>query len=218
MFVIMKAFCESPNGCQLEYLNFECTMENGSGDVEMKNLLAKTFVLLLSPSTKLRELVLSENKLGDNFVKVFVIGLKHNMRLEKLYLNGNDITSVGAMALATVLYYNRSLRYLSLSDNSIGDDGMIAISTALRYHPSIQGLSLSDNDMAVNDMTVNEIRTLTHLNSSQNSVGNVGTIVKALCEGPNDCRLENLNLDSSMKMDSYKVEMKKRLAEKFVLI
>jgi Ran GTPase-activating protein (RanGAP) involved in mRNA processing and transport len=37
-YAIVKALSESPNGCQLEYLNLQCTMENDSGDVEMKKV------------------------------------------------------------------------------------------------------------------------------------------------------------------------------------
>jgi Leucine Rich repeat len=144
----VKALSESPKGCQLEYLNLECTMANDSSKVQMKKRLAEKFILLLqSPSTKLRELDLSNNKLGDDFVTIFVNGLKHNVRLEELYLYNNDITSVGAKALATVLYYNRTLTHLYLKNNSIGDDGAISISTALRYHPKMEYLDSRGNFM-----------------------------------------------------------------------
>jgi Ran GTPase-activating protein (RanGAP) involved in mRNA processing and transport len=147
-YAIVNALCENPNGCQIEYLGLCETMENDSGDVEMKKRLAEKFVLLLqSPYTKLRELDLSSNKLGDDFVTIFVTGLKHNVRLEELYLYHNDITGVGAKALATVLYCNRMLTHLNLSNNSIGDDGAMAVSTALRYHPSIEVLNFTYNDM-----------------------------------------------------------------------
>jgi Ran GTPase-activating protein (RanGAP) involved in mRNA processing and transport len=145
-YAIVKALSENLNDCHLESLNICQTMNNDSGDVEMKKVLADKFVLLLeSPYTKLKCLNLSHNKLGEDFVTVFVTGLKHNVRLEQLYLSGNDITSMGGTALANVLYYNQTLTCLDLKNNSMGDDGAIAISIALRYHPKMGSLDFVGN-------------------------------------------------------------------------
>jgi hypothetical protein len=86
-YAVVTALCDNPNGCQLECLDLCGSMQKDSGDVEMKNLLAEKFVLLLQlTNTKLRHIDLANNKFGDDFVTMFVAGLKHNLSLERLDL------------------------------------------------------------------------------------------------------------------------------------
>uniref|UniRef100_A0A672KD30 Uncharacterized protein n=1 Tax=Sinocyclocheilus grahami TaxID=75366 RepID=A0A672KD30_SINGR len=89
---------------------------------------------LRSNPSQLRELDLTENKVGDAGVKLISDALKDpRCELEKLRLSDCRVTSKGCAALSSALRSNSSqLRELRLSENYVGDRGLTLISDALK--------------------------------------------------------------------------------------
>ncbi|KAI4884410.1 hypothetical protein NFI96_013783 [Prochilodus magdalenae] len=82
--------------------------------------------VLISESSRLRKLHISQNKIGDSGVKLLTDGLKNPLcKLESLRLRECNITTESCAALASALKSNPShLRELHLSKNNIGDSGV----------------------------------------------------------------------------------------------
>uniref|UniRef100_A0A8C2H1C1 Uncharacterized protein n=1 Tax=Cyprinus carpio TaxID=7962 RepID=A0A8C2H1C1_CYPCA len=78
--------------------------------------------VLTSKSSQLRELDLSENKLGDLGLKLLCDALlSPHCKLENLTINDCGVTVEGCAALASVMKSNLShLKYLDLSNNQLG--------------------------------------------------------------------------------------------------
>uniref|UniRef100_A0A673K4M3 NACHT LRR and PYD domain-containing protein n=1 Tax=Sinocyclocheilus rhinocerous TaxID=307959 RepID=A0A673K4M3_9TELE len=88
---------------------------------------------LRSDSSQLRELNLSEIKLGDSGVKQLSAGLENlHCKLEILWLRNCGVTDKGCAALASALSLNPShLRKLDLSMNELGNSGVNLLSAGL---------------------------------------------------------------------------------------
>uniref|UniRef100_A0A8C2HIQ8 Uncharacterized protein n=1 Tax=Cyprinus carpio TaxID=7962 RepID=A0A8C2HIQ8_CYPCA len=77
----------------------------------------------------LRELDLSENKLGDSVKLLSDVLQNPHCKLEKLRLRDCGVTDEGCAALGSALRSNPShLRELDLSENELGDSGVKLLS------------------------------------------------------------------------------------------
>ncbi|ROL53218.1 Ribonuclease inhibitor [Anabarilius grahami] len=94
-------------------------------DIPGEGCAALASALRSNPS-HLRELDLSENKLGDRGVNLLSDGLKNPYcKLEILRLSYCGVTYEGCAALASALRSNSShLRELDLTGNNLGDRGV----------------------------------------------------------------------------------------------
>ncbi|KAL1273501.1 hypothetical protein QQF64_029363, partial [Cirrhinus molitorella] len=132
---------------------------------------------LRSNPSHLRQLDLSENKLGDSVKLLSDVLQNPHCKLEKLWLSYCGVTDEGCAALASALRSNPShLRQLNLSMNKLGDsvkllsdvlqnphckleklelrycgvtdEGCVALASALRSNPShLRQLDLSENKL-----------------------------------------------------------------------
>ncbi|XP_048024749.1 NACHT, LRR and PYD domains-containing protein 3-like isoform X6 [Megalobrama amblycephala] len=137
---------------------------------------ALTSALRSNPS-HLRELNLSENKIGKSVNLLSDVLQDHHCKLEKLWLSYCGVTDEGCAALTSALRSNPShLRELNLSENKIGksvnllsdvlkdphckleklwmrncdltDEGCAALTSALRSNPShLRELDLTENNL-----------------------------------------------------------------------
>ncbi|KAL7883858.1 hypothetical protein SRHO_G00015160 [Serrasalmus rhombeus] len=110
--------------------------ESRSADLSFCNLTNQSCVALasvLNSESYLRELDLSDNKLGDSGVKLLCAALENHLcKLETLRLKGCNISEVGCAALTSALKLNPShLRELNLSGNKLGDSGVKLLSAGL---------------------------------------------------------------------------------------
>uniref|UniRef100_A0A8C1RBI5 NACHT domain-containing protein n=1 Tax=Cyprinus carpio TaxID=7962 RepID=A0A8C1RBI5_CYPCA len=159
---------------------------------------ALTSALRSNPS-HLRELGLSENKLGDSGVKCLCAGLEDpHCKLEKLWLRYCGVTDEGCAAVTSALRSNPShLKELDLSLNKI--DAVNLFSYVLQNpHCKLEKLGLSDCGITdegcaalASALRSNPLH-LRELDLSGNKLGDLG--VKCLCAGLEDpnCKLEIL--------------------------
>ncbi|KAM9309027.1 protein NLRC3-like isoform 2-T2 [Pholidichthys leucotaenia] len=102
--------------------------------------------VLSSPSSSLRHLDLSNNKLKDSGVKILSDGLKNlNCKLESLSLSVFQVSEEDCEALSSLLSSpSSSLRHLDLSNNDLKDSGVKILSDGLKnLHCKLESLSLS---------------------------------------------------------------------------
>ena len=140
-------------------------------------------------STRLRELDLFENALGDAGAIALADGVRHATRLEQLWLGRNGIGAEGGSAIADAIAARPSLRFVSLRDNRIGAAGCAALARAL----SVTGSGLNTLDLSANeldDAALGELaamlrtsESLTELNCTRNVVfgaAAVGSLAESL--------------------------------------
>nr|AAP92143.1 leucine-rich repeat protein N4C [synthetic construct] len=180
-------------GTRLENLDLN---ESDLTEAGLKDLAS---VLRSNPS--LRELTLSNNKLGDAGVRLLLQGLLDpGTRLEKLDLDQTDLTEAGMKDLASVLRSNPSLRELSLSSNKLGDAGVrLLLQGLLDPGTRLEKLDLNQNDLTEADLkdlasVLRSNPSLRELSLSNNKLGDAG--VRLLLQGLLDpgTRLEQLVL------------------------
>ena len=112
--------------------------------------------LLRSPHTRLCDLCLSMNALGDAGVTVLANGLAANSSLQRLDLSGNLVGTAGAYALARALTSQRALTTLSLADNAlVGEEGGKAARQIIASGVSLRSLWLGGNHFKGQDAVRN---------------------------------------------------------------
>jgi NLR family CARD domain-containing protein 3 len=101
-------------------------------------------------SSKLQQLELNMNNIGDKGVAALAGALKTNSTLKGLWLARNNIGVEGATAMAEALTCNSKLQglwFLSLSHNIIRDKGAKVLAKALKRNSTLQELNLDDNNI-----------------------------------------------------------------------
>nr|XP_021326503.1 ribonuclease inhibitor-like [Danio rerio] len=167
---LLSAVLEDPH-CKLEKLwLYNCGLTD-------EGCAALASALRSNPE-HLRELNLSENKLGDSVTLLSAVLEDPQCKLETLWLSNCGLTDEGCAALASALRSNpEHLRYLNLSGNNLGDsvtllsavlkdprckleklwlsncgltdEGCAALASALRSNPEhLRVLSLSGNNLS----------------------------------------------------------------------
>lgn len=98
--------------------------------------------LLQDPNSNLRTLVLAANKIDDEGTATIVNGLVNNTKLRELDLSRNRIGNVGSESLATLLRHpSCNLHTLNLQHNII-NKGLIAIANGLVNNTNLKKINL----------------------------------------------------------------------------
>ncbi|XP_046690474.1 NLR family CARD domain-containing protein 3-like isoform X7 [Silurus meridionalis] len=171
-------------------------------DVSNKDCGVLTSALRSNPSY-MRELDLSNNKLGDSGVKRFSAVLANpKCKLETLRLCGCGVSDEGCAALTLALKSNPShLRELDLSENKLGPSSVTHLFAVLEnLHCNLQTLRLSDCEISNEGCATltSALRSnpshLRELDLSRNNIRNSGVKnLSAVLENP-QCKLEILRL------------------------
>ncbi|XP_051742942.1 NACHT, LRR and PYD domains-containing protein 12-like isoform X4 [Ctenopharyngodon idella] len=174
-----------------------------------KQCVILTSALKSNPS-HLRELNLSENKLGDSGVKHLCdVLMDSHCKLERLRLSDCDMTKEGCSDVTSALKSNPShLRELDLSWNELGDSGVKNLSDLL-MNPQFK---LEKLDLSVCSITEKQCVILTsalksnpshlrELDLNGNKLENTG--IEHLCDVLKDshCKLERLRLSDCCMTD-----------------
>ncbi|XP_062294651.1 protein NLRC3-like [Scomber scombrus] len=160
--------------------------------------------VLMSKSTRLRELDLSNNDLQDSGVKLLTFGLgSPQCKLETLGLRGCNLSETSCETLASVLSSQSShLRELDLSDNDLQDSGMKLLSAGLESPQCrLENLRLSGCQVAeegcvsLDSALSSNPSHLRELDLSYNYPGYLGVmLLSARLDSP-QCRLDTLCVD-----------------------
>ncbi|XP_048038507.1 protein NLRC5-like isoform X1 [Megalobrama amblycephala] len=128
---------QDPN-CQLKTLRF-LSPDADEACQYVRGIVGKNLLLL-------RELNLSEHKLGDsNLNKLAVLLLDKHCKLNRLMLSNCELTEESCLALATVLRSTPSLKELDISNNNLQDSGVKRLQDGLENtNCSLEKLILSN--------------------------------------------------------------------------
>mmetsp|Transcript_20121 Transcript_20121/g.43688 ORF Transcript_20121/g.43688 Transcript_20121/m.43688 type:complete len:639 (+) Transcript_20121:129-2045(+) len=109
------------------------------GCIALKNLLS-------SPKTKLKELNLENNQIGDDGIAVLTKSLFNNTALKELKLSFNcNITQAGWRVFSTCLQNsNSAIEKLDVSSTNIADEGVTALGHALSNNTKLKTLNCYD--------------------------------------------------------------------------
>ncbi|XP_063042975.1 NLR family CARD domain-containing protein 3-like [Engraulis encrasicolus] len=173
------------------------TLRLMSCSITAEGCAALTSALTSNPSSHLKDLHLSDNKLGDSGVKHISTLLSNpDCKLQTLRLVNCNITAEDCAALASALTSNPSshLTDVNLSENKIGYSGVKQISTLLKNPDcKLQKLRLESCSITAEGgtalasaLTANPLSHLTDLYLWGNRVGaSAGQQLSALEEDPN---------------------------------
>lgn len=128
-------FIQNPNNI-LKYFNLNCWALTDKNMCQLSKSLAY--------NTNLRELVLSENGIGDSSLSHLSLYLSGNKTLTKLDLSNNKISDIGLTYLSQGLELNRTLKNLNLSYNGIFNKlSLEKLESALKSNHILKDLLLS---------------------------------------------------------------------------
>ena len=135
---------------------------------------------LLSLSTSLKKLNVSDNALHPEAVELIISGLYYNTKLEKLDIFNSHFSLQNTISLASVLKTNHTLVHLRLEKCDIDSDGACHLMSALCTNETLQELNLKHNLIEVNGAAaVAEMllknKSLKELNLRESSIGREGT-------------------------------------------
>jgi Ran GTPase-activating protein (RanGAP) involved in mRNA processing and transport len=138
----------------------------------------------LKENTKITELNLSGNNIGDKEAKALADMLKENTKITKLNLLKSNLGKDGAEELADMLKENKKIKTLNLSNSNLGKDGAKALADMLKENKTLTELDLSLNnigDKGAEELAkaLKENTTLTTLKLSDNNIGDKGAKVLA---------------------------------------
>ncbi|XP_054462831.1 protein NLRC3-like isoform X2 [Anoplopoma fimbria] len=159
--------------------------------------------VLVSKSSNLRELDLSNNDLQDSGLNLLIAGLQSPLcRLETLRLSGCNFSEKNSEALALIGTQPTSLRELDLSNNDLQDSGVNLLSAGLASpHCTLEILRLSGCQVTVEGCAslASALRSnpshLRELDLSYNHPGDTGVeLLSTLLEDPH-WRLDTLCVD-----------------------
>ncbi|KAI5085413.1 NACHT, LRR and PYD domains-containing protein 12-like, partial [Silurus meridionalis] len=197
----LSAVLENPH-CKLEILSVCHCVSAGWCIVEYQMKAALASALRSNPS-HLRDLNLSDNKVGDSGVKCLSAVLeKSHCKLETLGLGDCGVSDEGCAALSSALRSNPSnLRDLDLSENILGDPGVKFLSAVLEnLQCKLEILGLEDCGVsdegcaALTSALRSNPSHLRELDLSRNKVGDLGVkCLSAVLENPH-CKLDILRL------------------------
>ncbi|KAI4878291.1 hypothetical protein NFI96_007102 [Prochilodus magdalenae] len=158
--------------------------------------------VLSSDISKLKELTLSQNDIGDSGFKVIADVLKRpSCKLDTLKVNNCKLTEHSCTALASALQANSVLKTVSLSNNDIQDSGVKLLAAGLKDPQcKLETLGLSNCNLRLEGFTslTSAIRSnpsyLRVLNLSKNKPGDLGVkLLFGVLESPH-CSFERLKL------------------------
>lgn len=159
-------------------------------------------ISVLKGHSKLVELDLSHNTLGNKGVRFLCMGLQHFFSsLKKLWLVSCSLTSACCEDIASVLSNSQSLTRLYLGDNNLGDVGVRILCEKVKQPEcKLQKLGLVNSSLTAGccpalTSVLSSNQNLTHLYLRGNALQDRG--VELLCEGllHPSCRLQLLELD-----------------------
>ncbi|XP_063062689.1 NACHT, LRR and PYD domains-containing protein 3-like [Engraulis encrasicolus] len=159
---------------------------------------------LKSPSSRLTQLNLSENKIFDSALQIICDGARHdNSKLEQFLLKGCNLREKDCSHLASILTsQSSSITKLDLSQNELLDAGMKHLRSGLKHKNS----KLEILELSYCELTEKSCQHLASVLTSQSSrlrvlnLGNNNLLdsgVKHLCRGlrHQNCRLERMQIN-----------------------
>lgn len=177
-------------------LELDLSSTNGIGEEA-----AKIFAQILRLNSKLREMKLSQCKMGQGCTSILGEGLFKNSTLQMMDLSGNEIGVEFARYLSIVLEKNTSLEFLILDRNKLGDDGAFYIALGLAHNHNLKVLSLGLNEIGnegvsrIGDALFHNY-TLRYLILCDNRIKCEG--IKVLCKGVrNNSSLQKIDLSNN---------------------
>ena len=129
----------------LSMLDDACGKKVDLGHVGLGDAGARAVGLVLSFTSSLQVLKLSNNSIGDEGARVIAEALKQNTLVTTLDLSNNSIGDEGVRVIAEALKQNTLVTTLDLSNNNIGDEGGKAIAEALHRSTSVTFLDFKHN-------------------------------------------------------------------------
>ena len=107
----------------LSMLDDACGKKVDLGHVGLGDAGARAVGLVLSFTSSLQVLKLSNNSIGDEGARVIAEALKQNTLVTTLDLSNNNIGDEGGKAIAEALHRSTSVTFLDFKHNKIGDGG-----------------------------------------------------------------------------------------------
>ena len=101
----------------------------------------------LMVNTKLENMNLRTNRIGDEGVQSLCAALKVNITLRCINLSECHVSKVGAKFLADALRENASLVAITLNNNKIDDEGALSLAESFTENRILRTIQLSSNEI-----------------------------------------------------------------------